>query len=957
MEKALNEQYEVDVDKQATELGATTAELISATKKKQEEDKAYWEGVMNSMRELDKWEAEQERIANEREREKELQAKIKMQIATLQNAEQEAEYRKIAKALNKPIWYVRENYEQAKMLSTDTSYVERSKKVRDFLNIPDMVDIAHDDVENLSAMASITEGVTNAGKATVKGAAKSGQDLLVGGAALLNGWVGENFDTPIRFLFGDNPFLRNEAGFRKMHATMRAGIEQILPTPQSAIYSAFESVGYMVPSLTVGFLTGGATLGASASTTAMANTATALMGAGVASSSYLDARDRGLSANQALIYGLGQGGIEIATERIPAKVFFKNIQVGSPFYKSIINQLSSEIPSEQVATIFQDLNEWATLNPEKPFSEYLAERPEAAYNTLVSTVVATGVMGGAGHVIGRVIHKNEQKHQSANKTIVMANAIHEMSKVAVDSKLRTRDPEAFKDYVASLFGDTDVQEVYISGELLQQSGIAQDLVKENPEFAEKLNLAISTGQDVKIPITDYVTHVATHENAEQLAEHIKIDPDGMTVKEAKEYLPKAEEELKASIDRAIEADNQERVRLVNESAQRLEAKLTDQITATGVYTPDVAKAQVAPIVSMYKATAERLGITPEELFERHPVQIQAGVVNTAGYEQALKNSPPQGWVHVDRNDRSAVASLWQGNSSSNAVFWTDEGGKLGDLIPSLKGYSVSIDRSAVKHIKKKHGDSESEQSRGQVAITEKDIAIIPEIVRDFDDIQFSDIPGTHTKRIAFSKKVDDGVLVYIADSSKKKQDLRTVTMWKYPSTANAHKVLQHAVPLLNLTSETKEGISHITEDVSSNNSESQYYQGDINTVESTSFTETANKYGGKQAYEQAKSQGKTELTYEQWVQVRTPEFKAWFGNWEKPNKKTSKVVNPRTGEPLVVYHGTGHAPFDTFTMDFMGKNGTADGRGHYFTSDPNFANLYTSENGHVFSVFLNVPTV
>ncbi|AIL33085.1 hypothetical protein IX83_06980 [Basilea psittacipulmonis DSM 24701] len=182
-------------------------------------------------------------------------------------------------------------------------------------------------------------------------------------------------------------------------------------------------------------------------------------------------------------------------------------------------------------------------------------------------------------------------------------------------------------------------------------------------------------------------------------------------------------------------------------------------------------------------------------------------------------------------------------------------------------------------------------------------------------------------------------------------------MWKYPSTANAHKVLQHAVPLLNLTSETKEGISHITEDSSPNNSESQYYQGDINTVESTSFTETANKYGGKQAYEQAKSQGKTELTYEQWVQVRTPEFKAWFGNWEKPNKKTSKVVNPRTGEPLVVYHGTGHAPFDTFTMDFMGKNGTADGRGHYFTSDPNFANLYTSENGHVFSVFLNVPTV
>jgi hypothetical protein len=41
----------------------------------------------------------------------------------------------------------------------------------------------------------------------------------------------------------------------------------------------------------------------------------------------------------------------------------------------------------------------------------------------------------------------------------------------------------------------------------------------------------------------------------------------------------------------------------------------------------------------------------------------------------------------------------------------------------------------------------------------------------------------------------------------------------------------------------------------------------------------------------------------QYAQVRTPEFKAWFGDWENDPANASKVVD-ENGEPLVVYHGT-----------------------------------------------------
>lgn len=46
------------------------------------------------------------------------------------------------------------------------------------------------------------------------------------------------------------------------------------------------------------------------------------------------------------------------------------------------------------------------------------------------------------------------------------------------------------------------------------------------------------------------------------------------------------------------------------------------------------------------------------------------------------------------------------------------------------------------------------------------------------------------------------------------------------------------------------------------------------------FAETERAYGGRDAFERAKAAGRTKLNYRQWVQVRTPTFKAWFGDWE-----------------------------------------------------------------------------
>lgn len=101
----------------------------------------------------------------------------------------------------------------------------------------------------------------------------------------------------------------------------------------------------------------------------------------------------------------------------------------------------------------------------------------------------------------------------------------------------------------------------------------------------------------------------------------------------------------------------------------------------------------------------------------------------------------------------------------------------------------------------------------------------------------------------------------------------------------------------------------------------------------------------EERYNQAKSKGETELTFKQWQQVRSPEFKAWFGDWENQAWKASKVVNERTGEPLVVYHGTKN-DFNVFE-EMPGS----DGGFHFGTKEQ--ASMRAGK-GELKAVFLNI---
>ena len=83
----------------------------------------------------------------------------------------------------------------------------------------------------------------------------------------------------------------------------------------------------------------------------------------------------------------------------------------------------------------------------------------------------------------------------------------------------------------------------------------------------------------------------------------------------------------------------------------------------------------------------------------------------------------------------------------------------------------------------------------------------------------------------------------------------------------------------------------------------------------------------------------TKLNERQWLQVRTDAFKKWFGDWINDPESASKVVDTQTGEPKVVYHGTG----SEFWEFKYGSDANELGAGYYFTDDEVLARRYAED--------------
>lgn len=547
----------------------------------------------------------------------------------------EAEMRRVSRATGVPLETARnlpnDVRKQAKLGAIDfDALAKTAPATAALLADVEKAKIAHDDVENLTAIEKTLGFFRDTGKSAVAGA--------FGASAGVVGFVQAGTDVLSQYVTGPlaGTVLPQDIGGvmsqglakyrRSIEATQKAWAPRGDNILAQGWYSGVASMSQNLLNLPLAIASRDPAL------------ALAPMVGQVGGQAYGQARDVGRSVPEALSFGASQAAIEYATERSPVGRLLKDLGGNVGFGKMLARQMAAEVPGEQVATVLQDLNEWAVINPEKPFADYLAERPSAAAQTLIATLVGTGgqisVIKGADlaiqHVTGRVRHAEQDDARAA--------ILDQINQLSSASRVIGRDADTFERFVEQAAEAGPVQDVYLDAEVLMQSGLAEQLAQVSPAVAEQLQTAAETGGQVRIPVGEYAARIAGSEFAQPLLDHLKTTPDGFSRAEAQEYMQSEGAALEAEIQRTLaDQDQQDAFR---QSAEMVRTNVQTQLDTAARFTPEVNQAYSTLVGNFYATTAARMGLTPEQLFEIHPLRVQAeGVATGAEFAQSAVESP------------------------------------------------------------------------------------------------------------------------------------------------------------------------------------------------------------------------------------------------------------------------------------------------------------------------------
>ena len=523
---------------------------------------------------------------------------------------------------------------------------------------------------------------------------------------------------------------------------------------------------------------------------------------------------------------------------------------------------------------------------------------------------------------GRLKAKAAQEH---------AEHLKQQADNTASSKLTARAPDLQAEFVNESYGEENSR-LFFDAQTLMQSGLADTVAQAVPHLAPQIEAAAATGGMVEMTRGDF--HAFLPQEAQHhLANIARLSPDAFSAAEAQAW---EESGAAAEFEEMAKRAQEDAAAALRErqAFDALKAQFKGELLDTGRMDAKGADDAASLWASHVQAYAGRLNLSPEVFMERY------GRLNVAGesltqdgvFSQALASAPPKGWVHS--TNPQDVIGLWDDTTSARAIFWTGIDNQVAVEAAEASDYSHSISADVVRHIKNRHGND----ADGQLPVTAEDLVKIPEIIANYDEVRTNlQNPQTGGQRVAYAKRSEDSLLIYLEEYVRSRNNLKGVSMWKYPPTADVGNVLAHITRPSLYVRNGVAAYDNTTADTGSN----QDVLFQAATEEARQFEEVAAQYGGEEAYEQAKADGETVLTYRQWVQVRTPAFKEWFGDWENDPDNASKVLNPKTGEPLVVYHGT-DAEFNVFDRNKTGSNtdNGMRGKGFYMATDRRTAEGY-----------------
>lgn len=94
------------------------------------------------------------------------------------------------------------------------------------------------------------------------------------------------------------------------------------------------------------------------------------------------------------------------------------------------------------------------------------------------------------------------------------------------------------------------------------------------------------------------------------------------------------------------------------------------------------------------------------------------------------------------------------------------------------GYRHTITSQRIRHIYKQHGNEKAEKARGQVAVTESDIELIPDIIENFT-YAVRNFTYAGENAVFYAKQGDENTYIYVENVSAKRHRKNTATFFKF----------------------------------------------------------------------------------------------------------------------------------------------------------------------------------
>lgn len=591
-----------------------------------------------------------------------IQAKTSLYNALLQNPDMAARAQRLGRQAGLPADVVQRNLPEVErnvFLSDFDRILQNSPTVAQWVADPNNAAVSHDDVGVLGTIESAVRYMVSAPNAPRGGLMSDLGTLGMAGVSGIQrasagvvGAVQAPFDLAapladplVGRVLPANPFRATAQGLAQYRQSIEAQAKANTPKTEgvvgAGVVSGVQSLATNIAALPMLFA------GPEGQRAYLTQMVTPVFG-----QAFGEARDKNVAPLQALSFGVSQAAVEYATEKLPVAKLIGDLKVGAPLYRVVANQLATEIPGEQLATVLQDLNEWAVLNPDKPFRDYLAERPNAAAQTLIATVVGVGgqisVVKGIEAMVGSLADPRgvEEGGQAAASSATIqtimegalqmrmkgaqaemaerdAQALTQLTELVKQSKLAQRDAGTFQEFVRQAAQDGPVQDVYVNAQVFaqmaQEAGITEQQLPEG--VRTQLPEALATGGDLRIPIEEFAAQIAPTQYAQALLDHVKTDPLGMSRAEAQVYMQTQVEELRQQVDRAL-AERDQDVQFKTQIDQ-VRTEFKAQLDAANRFTPEVNDSYANLLANFYAVTAAKVGTTPQELVKRYPLRVQA----------------------------------------------------------------------------------------------------------------------------------------------------------------------------------------------------------------------------------------------------------------------------------------------------------------------------------------------